>query len=75
LREIQEYNIDPMSTTTIPIAFKGKIGVEKIIVDIIIISTCFTFPAMVSVRGDVSLFVMRLVMLRELTKTILFLNQ
>ena len=59
---------DPMSTTTIPIPFKGEIEVENINVDSTIISTCFTFPEIVSVRGDVSLFAMRLVMLRELTE-------
>lgn len=35
-------------------------------VDIPIIMTCLTFPAMVSVSGEVSLLVMRLVMFREL---------
>jgi hypothetical protein len=52
----------------IPIPFKGVIGVAKISVEMAIIMTCFTLPAIVRVNGEVNLFVIRLVTLRELKK-------
>ncbi len=58
--------MDPIKTTTIPRPFKRVMGVAKTTVDMTIIRTCLTFPAMVRVKGDVILFVIRLVMFREL---------
>jgi len=55
ISDTYEYRADPTKTTIIPLPFNGEIGVAKTIVEMAIINTCFTFPAIHKVRGEVSL--------------------
>jgi hypothetical protein len=53
IRETYEYRAEPIKTTKIPIPFMVVIGVAKIIVEMAIIRTCFTFAAMLGKRTKV----------------------